>query len=80
MSHQVFSNDSKQLATADKMHGVCLFKYGKKYEDEDETGVKDWVFAGKVRCHSREIRAIAFGESLIKPEKRLFLTGNLISR
>ena len=57
------------------MHGVSLFKYGKKYDDDNEAGVKDWVFAGKVRCHSRTIRAIAFGESAVKPEKRLYTIG-----
>jgi WD40 repeat protein len=60
---QVFSSDSRHLATMDKDYGVALFILQER-----------WQIAGKIRVHHDAIRSIAFGEFLDeKGEPRLRL-------
>lgn len=59
---QIFSNDSKHMATMSDDLTVCLFKIDHKYGDPVQP--KEWVFSGKVRVHLLRINSIAFGESM----------------
>jgi len=57
---QVFSEDSKYLATMDSDYAVTLFTKDFILFDPNKK-VKEWQFVGKCRVHDAPIKSISFG-------------------
>ncbi|EAS05799.2 WD-40 protein, putative (macronuclear) [Tetrahymena thermophila SB210] len=68
---QVFSSDSKNLATMDADYAVSLFTIDHRQFDVN-IPEKEWQFVGKHRIHHSEIKSIAFGESKNENDKKYY--------
>jgi len=76
---QIFSSDSKQLATMDDDFSVTLFTIGTLFLNNnadhklfDPKNPKEWQYVGKHRVHHAPIKSIAFAESLNEAGQRIY--------